>query len=338
MGRVLLLSLAVVGLAGMSAYGQGAGAGGFAKAPTTGERGDMGPKEPEGVAFEQKLNAAVPLGLTFYDHDNKPVVLKDLVGAKPTVLCLGYYRCPKLCNQVQTGLLDALRDARQADPTFVAGGPFNVVIVSIDPRESSQALARPKRLEYLKNYDQRNPEAPGWWFLTANHGQGTDIPDADRTIHKLADAVGFTYTLRARQKVYEFDRASGEWVGQLNRDPLPELPRDYDYNHASGVVLVTPDGHVSSYLLGINYSASDLRTGLVMASGNQIGTFFERNVSQYCQVYDAVKGHYKPTMKYVAYVFTPVMLGVVYMVYLTIRRSLREVPLELPKPSSPTAV
>lgn len=299
--------------------------------------GDTGPADPDGVGFRQKLGAAVPLDLTFYDHDGKPVVLRDLVGGKPTVLCLGYYRCPKLCNLVQGDLLLALNEARQRDPAFVAGGPFNVIVVSIDPRESPTTLARPKRHEYLRDYDQRSDDTPGWWLLTANHGQGTDIPAADRDIHTLAAAVGFDYTLSARNKDYAYDAAKGEWAGRLDGSPLPELPRNYDYKHSSGIVLLTPDGRVSSYLLGLNYDGAALRTSIVMASGNTIGTFYDRNIAQYCQVYDQVSGHYKPTMRYVGWAAVPVMLGVGFMIGLTVRRGLREKPLTLPQAAPPAA-
>ncbi len=301
--------------------------------------GDTGPADPDGVGFTQKLGAAVPLDLTFYDHDGRPVVLRDLIGGKPTVLCLGYYRCPKLCNLVQGDLLLALKEARQRDPAFVAGGPFNVIVVSIDPRESPTTLARPKRQAYLADYDQRSDDTPGWWLLTANHGQGTDIPAADRDIHTLASAVGFDYTLSARGKDYVYDAGNGEWAGRSGGTLPPDLGRvNYDYKHSSGVVLLTPDGRVSSYILGLNYSGADLRLGLVMASGNTIGTRYEKNIAQYCQVYDQVTGHYKPTMRYVGWAAVPVLLGVGFMTYLTVRRGLREKPLTLPStPPAPAA-
>jgi len=287
-----------------------------------------GPSNPEGVTYIQRLGEQVPLDLEFTDHDNKPVKLSELTQGKPTVLVMAYYRCPKLCNQVLTAVLDALKDMRKADPKFVAGGPFNVIVVSIDPRESPMTIARPKRLEFLKEYNGTSDDVPGWWFLSANHGQGTDIKDADRKIHKLASAVGYEYVLRAREKDYDFHPNSGEWVGRIDGRVLEELPRNYDYQHASGIVLLTPDGKISSYLLGINYSASDLRLGLVQASGGTIGGVFERNVyAPLCYVYDDVKGHYSSTMRLTALVALPVMFGMFYMAYRTIRRGLREKPL-----------
>jgi len=292
--------------------------------------GPSGPSNPEGVKYVQRLGDQVPLDLEFTDHDNKPVKLSELTQGKPTVLVMAYYRCPKLCNQVLTAVLDGLKDMRKADPTFVAGGPFNVIVVSIDPRESPMTIARPKRMEFLKEYNGTAADVPGWWFLSANHGQGTDVKAADLKIHTLASAVGYEYTLRARDKDFDFNPDSGEWVGRIDGRVLEELPRNYDYQHASGIVLLTPDGKISSYLLGINYSSSDLRLGLVQASGGTIGGAFERNVyAPLCYVYDDVKGHYSSTMFWTALVAVPVMLGMFYMAYRTIRRGLKEKPLTI---------
>jgi protein SCO1/2 len=291
--------------------------------------GDRGPKEPEGVAFTQKLGSQVPLDLEFYDHNNEPVTLRQCVGGKPTVFVLAYYRCPKLCNQVLTSVLDALKQLRAQDAKFTAGQAFNVVVVSIDPRESAMGLARPKRLEFLKNYltSEDVPENAGWWFLTANHGQGTDVNAADRKIHTLAKAVGFDFNLRARNKTYVFDTDKGEWAGQADGTVLQTLPRDYDYDHKSGIAILTPDGVVSRYLLGISYAPRDLRLALVEASGGEIGTLTD-TISQYCYVYDDVKGHYKPTLRLTAVVAVPVMLAMFTLALLAVRQARREPPLK----------
>lgn len=181
-------------------------------------------------------------------------------------------------------------------------------------------LARPKREAFLKDYLGTDQDVPGWWFVTANHGQGTDVKAADRKIHALTQAVGFEYNLRARNRDYAFDAEKGEWVGKVDERVLEQLPKDYDYDHKSGFVILTPDGTISRYLLGINYSARDLRLGLVEASGGKIGTLTD-TISQYCYVYDDVKGHYKPTMRLVAFVAVPVMLTMFYIAYRAVRQA-----------------
>jgi len=287
--------------------------------------GDTGPSNPENVRFVQKLGGQVPLDQTYFDHNNQPVTLRDLSQGKPTILVLAYYRCPKLCNQVLTAVLDSLKDLRKDDPKFTAGGPFNVIVVSVDPRESPMTIARPKRTEFLREYLGSTEDVPGWWFLSANQGQGTDVKAADKKIHELATAVGYEYSLRAREKDYLYNPETGEWVSLQGGQILEELPRNYDYQHASGIVLLTPDGRISSYLLGINYSASDLRLGLIQASGGTIGSLFERNVyAPLCYVYDDIKGHYKSTMFWLAIVGVPFVATVFYLVYRGIRSARRE--------------
>ena len=291
--------------------------------------GDNGPAEPEGVGFEQKLGAAVPLDLPLYDHNAEPVTLREVMAdGKPTVLCLGYYGCPKLCNVVGGNLVDALKAELKRDPNFAAGKAFNLVMVSIDPREAAITLARPKRENYLRDYDGRDPSARGFWLLTASPGQGNDVPAADRRVHQLADAVGFDYTLRAKGKNYKYD---GEvWRNALTNAPLPELPRIYDYNHSAGIVVLTPRGKVSSYLLGLNYSGDDLHKAVDLAAKNEVGTKVEAAATWYCQVYDSVKGHYKTVLKSMSLVAVPVMLGVLFLIYRTYKMAKAETPLTPP--------
>jgi protein SCO1 len=135
---------------------------------------------------------------------------------------------------------------------FDAGDQFQVVTVSFNPSEGPAESAK-AREEYLGRYG-RAGAAAGWHFLTG---------DAD-AIKQLTDAVGFRYQ-------YDADR------GQ--------------YAHATGIVVLTPDGHVSRYLFGIEYPPKDLRLGLVDAGGGTIGSPVDQ-VLLYCFHYDPATGKY----------------------------------------------
>ena len=152
------------------------------------------------------------------------------------------------------------------------------------------------------------------------------VKAADRKVHTLATAMGFEYNLKARNKSFAFDAERGEWVGKMDQRVLEQLPKDYDYDHKSGIAIVTPEGKISRYLMGINYSARDIRLGLVEASGGKIGTISDA-VSLYCSVYDDVKGHYKPTLKWTAIIAIPVMLGMFTLALMAVRQSRREKPI-----------
>src|SRR5919198_3299212 len=70
------------------------------------------PDPKHNVGYEQKLGDKVPLDLRFVREDGADVSLGDCVGGKPTILVLGYYRCPQLCGEVFAGVLDAARQMR----------------------------------------------------------------------------------------------------------------------------------------------------------------------------------------------------------------------------------
>jgi len=136
--------------------------------------------------------------------------------------------------------------------TFTPGREFTVVTVSIDPRETP-AMAAAKKESYLRSYGR--PDAGGGWhFLTG------DQP----AITRLADAVGFHYL---------YDKASGQFA------------------HATGIMVATPEGKLSRYLLGIEYAPEDLRFSLMDASHNRIGTMIDRLV-MLCYHYDPMTGKY----------------------------------------------
>jgi protein SCO1/2 len=116
----------------------------------------------------------------------------------------------------------------------------------------SAELAAAKRQAYA-DQDDRFPR--GWRFLTGG----------EREVKRLAEAVGFRYA---------YDPATGQ------------------YAHASGIVVLTPEGKVSRYLLGVEYEPRDLRLALVEASQSKIGSPVD-SVLLYCLSYDPVTGRYR---------------------------------------------
>jgi len=201
------------------------------------------------VGIDQHLNQQLPLDLHFRDEAGNDVRLGDYFGKKPVILSLVYYRCPMLCGEVLNGLTSSLNVVN-----FGLGQDYDVVTVSIDPRETPDVAAKMKEV-YLRRYNRHTAQAvQGWHFLTGK-------PDA---IEQLTKTVGFRY-------VYD--------------------PRIDQYAHASGIQIVTPDGRLSQYYYGIEYSPKDLRLGLIEASKNHIGTVVDQLIL-YCYHYDPSTGHY----------------------------------------------
>jgi protein SCO1/2 len=206
---------------------------------------DKPPAILNGVGIAQNLNQQLPLSLTFTDDAGKQVQLASYFGKRPAILALVYYQCPMLCSEELNGLTGALQMVK-----FVPGKDFDVIVVSIDPTEGTD-LAAAKKRTYLKRYG--HPEtAAGWHFLT-----GTQ-PNIDA----LAKAVGFGYV----------------------KIPGPD-GRLTQFAHASAIQIVTPEGKLAQYYMGVEYSPKDLRLGLVDASANRIGSPVD-NILTYCYHYD----------------------------------------------------
>jgi protein SCO1/2 len=133
-----------------------------------------------------------------------------------------------------------------------AGSDYEVVTVSFNPKESWQ-LATAKKANYLEKY-QRPGAKEGWHFLTGD----------EASIKSLTETVGFHY----------------------NYDPISK-----QYAHASGIMVLTPEGKIARYFFGIEYKPRDFRLGLVEASANKIGTPADR-VLLFCYHYDPTTGKY----------------------------------------------
>jgi protein SCO1 len=140
--------------------------------------------------------------------------------------------------------------------TFEAGKEFDVLTVSFDPRETPE-MALEKKQEYVQRYNRPGAEK-GWHFLTG---------DAEN-IRRLTEAVGFHYN---------YDEKTNQFA------------------HASGIMLLTPEGKLSRYFYGIEYNARDLRFGLIEASNNRIGSTVDQ-LLLFCYHYDPATGRYGPAV------------------------------------------
>jgi len=136
--------------------------------------------------------------------------------------------------------------------SFTVGHEFNVVTVSFNSKDTP-TLAAAKKETYLQGYARRGAEA-GWHFLTGE----------EEAIQRLTHTIGFRYT---------YDPQSGQ------------------YAHASGIIVLTPQGKIARYFYGIEYAPRDLRLGLVEASANTIGSPVDQ-ILLFCYHYDPQTGKY----------------------------------------------
>ena len=140
--------------------------------------------------------------------------------------------------------------------SFTPGEEFEIVTVSFDPRETPELAAR-KKETYLRRYRRQGAEG-GWHFLTGDK----------ESIERLTQAVGFGYY----------------WDEQSQQ-----------FAHASAIMVATPQGKLSHYFYGIEYSPKELRLALVEASAGQIGSPVDKLIL-YCYHYDPTTGKYGPVI------------------------------------------
>jgi protein SCO1/2 len=206
------------------------------------------PQLPGRVAIAQKLGGQIPLDLMFRDEQGAVVRLRDFFHhGRPVLLNFVYFSCPMLCPMTLEGMSSSLSELK-----FDVGKEFDVVTISIDPRDKAATAARFKD-KYVKRYG-RLQAASGWHFLTSN----------DSAIRKLADSVGFQYAYDARSD---------------------------QFAHGAALLILTPDGRTSRYLYGFEFKPRDLRLAIVEASGGKIGSATDQFLLL-CFHYDPVTGKY----------------------------------------------
>jgi len=214
--------------------------------------GEKSMADLKSVGIEQRLDEQVPLDLDFYDETSEVVSLGKYLTGKPVILVLAYYRCPMLCNEVLNTLRDCM-GSRQFGLNL--GEDFQVVTVSFDPAEKPDRAAA-KKANYVESVQGLGQSAAdeGWHFLTGSRA----------SIKALTEAVGFHYT---------YDQEKDQFA------------------HASGIMVLTPQGKISRYFLGLDYPPKFVRLALVGASENKIGTPVDQ-VLLLCYHYDPVAGKY----------------------------------------------
>ena len=155
------------------------------------------------------------------------------------------------CPMLCTQVLNGLLKSSQAIPLRMEED-YEVISISIDPRETPE-MAAAKKERYAAAYRRAGAEK-GWHFLTGDQN----------AIDRITRTVGFRY---------QYD------------------PKSDQFAHASGIVVLTPEGRISRYFYGIDYHPTDLRLGLVESSENRIGSPVDQFLLL-CFHYDPRTGKY----------------------------------------------
>ena len=220
-----------------------------AQVPTAAQVADQNEQLPSvlrSVQITQHLNAQLPLDTRFVDDHGQPVTLGQYFDGKlPVILTTVYYNCPMLCPEEMDGLTSALEMVH-----LTPGKDFQVVVISFDPTETPKLAAEKKAL-YLKRYG-RPSTADGWHYLTGSQA----------SVGSVTRAIGFGYV-----------RVPGP-DGNMNQ-----------YAHASAIEVVTPQGRVAQYFLGVEFPPQAVADSLLAASGGKVGIRVP-NILTYCYRYN----------------------------------------------------
>ncbi|BCM89224.1 hypothetical protein IAD21_01068 [Abditibacteriota bacterium] len=212
-------------------------------APNGGVPTDLAKK----VGVDQKLDEQVPLQLTFKDETGKAVALSDYFGKRPVMITMLQMTCDQVCS----AQLEAMTASLNEIP-FSAGKEFEILNVSIDPREGP-LVAQDAKDERLKEYN-RPTAKEGWHFLTG---------DA-KNIKALAKSLGIRYIWHEPSK---------------------------QYIHPDGIVVLTPEGKISRYFLSLDYQSRDLKFSVMEASKDRIGSVID-HIALSCFHYNPETGKY----------------------------------------------
>ena len=184
------------------------------------------------------------------------------------------------CPMLCTLVLNGMVESA-SDMKWSIGREFEVVDVSINPKETP-ALAASKKRAYVKRYG-RTGAAQGWHFLTGD----------EPAIRQLAGEVGFRYAY----------------------DPVSK-----QYAHPSGLVILTPEGKVSSYLFGVTYAPKKLYESLQAASSRKVGSPIQQLVLL-CFCYNPITGKYSgPIVAALRGFGLVTILGVSWLIVSLVRR------------------
>ena len=233
--------------------------------PLAAQPGQPAPAQPTLSMQDSSLRTALPAALQGVGIDQRldsqlPLNLTFRDEAGRSVPLATFFQSGKpvilalvyyRCPMLCTQILNGLESGLKA-VSLNPGQDFEILSVSFDPKDTPELAASKKQL-YLRRYGRPNT-ANGWHFLTG------DEPN----IQALTAAAGFHF---------KYD------------------PKTDQFAHASGIMIVTPDGRLSRYFYGVEYAPRDLRLGLVEASRNRIGNPVDQMLL-FCFHYDPATGKY----------------------------------------------
>ncbi len=160
------------------------------------------------------------------------------------------------------------------------GQDFRILTVSFDPGETWK-MARLKKQNYLQELGKPGMEN-AWNFLTGR----------SKPIEELTESMGYGY---------RWDKPTQQYI------------------HPAVMMMLTPEGVISRYLYGIEYTPKTLRLAMVEAADGKVGTTLDQFIL-FCFQYNAEEGKYAVSARILMKVFGAVWIVIIASVLFTFWR------------------
>jgi|GEM_PF-499425 len=222
------------------------------------------------MGITQHLGQNVPKDLPLKNEDGKVVTFGSLLQGRPVVVVPIFYGCRTACAIVTDNIMKTLAKSAKVgkDNKLVVGRDFDIVMVSLHPKETHElayskkqlilnALTPPKGLAQEGVDAWRNQTSKAWHLMTA------DKPVIDRLVTKT---LGVQYSYNPEKNLI---------------------------NHPTCTVFLTPSGKISGYTIGNDFPTKVVQTSLDAAASEQVSVKADQMRMFGCIMIDPATGKYR---------------------------------------------
>jgi protein SCO1/2 len=86
------------------------------------------------IAVEPRADAALPLGLRFFDEGGQPHTFGDVLAGRPAILVFADYTCRTLCGPILTFVAGGLERSG-----LTAGADYRLIVIGLDPKDNPES-------------------------------------------------------------------------------------------------------------------------------------------------------------------------------------------------------